>query len=350
MYPIEMIYNQKEVNMNILFVCHANLDRSPTAEQIYANRPGLEVKSAGVGWYAQQPVTAALLQWADAVLCMEEEHKKYIVEDFESVISGKVIDSLDVEDIHPCMHPKLVKIITEKVDAWLSKHRPENKSRPTIVFGDIHGSTYWKKVVNENPDCRYIFLGDYLDPYENIDGKQLINNLEEIIQLKKDRHDDVVLLLGNHDLHYFCHDVNWKCTRFDGWVKRMASPLFMENRHLFVYAFQEDKRIFTHAGISQQWFLNDFKGDAHQNIACQLNNPLPKQKPALYRCGDVRGGDRFAKGGIFWADISELDDPLQGYTQFAGHNRVADILEHSSNDGKITFCDCLFNEKYLRLI
>jgi hypothetical protein len=34
----------------------------------------------------------------------------------------------------------------------------------TIVFGDIHGSTYWKKVVDENPDCRFIFLGDYLDP------------------------------------------------------------------------------------------------------------------------------------------------------------------------------------------
>jgi len=26
----------------------------------------------------------------------------------------------------------------------------DNKPRPTIVFGDIHGSTYWKKVVKEN--------------------------------------------------------------------------------------------------------------------------------------------------------------------------------------------------------
>ena len=224
----------------------------------------------------------------------------------------------------------------------------QQKSRPTIVFGDIHGSTYWKKVVNENPDCRYIFLGDYLDPYEDIDCEQLINNLEEIIQLKKDCNDDVILLLGNHDLHYFCQDINWECSRFDYLVKRKASPLFLKNRHLFVYAFQEDKRIFTHAGISQQWFLNDFKGDVNKNIAKQLNSPSPKQKPALYRCG-VRGGNWFDKGGIFWADISELDYPLQGYIQFAGHNRVANILEHTINNGQITFCDCFFNEKYLIL-
>ena len=34
----------------------------------------------------------------------------------------------------------------------------------TIVIGDVHGSTYWKEAVNENPGCRYIFLGDYIDP------------------------------------------------------------------------------------------------------------------------------------------------------------------------------------------
>ena len=61
--------------IKILFVCSANIDRSPTAEHIYANQTGLEVKSAGVSWYAQQPVTTELLQWADVILCMEEEHK-----------------------------------------------------------------------------------------------------------------------------------------------------------------------------------------------------------------------------------------------------------------------------------
>ena len=71
----------------ILFVCSANIDRSPTAEHIYANQTDLEVKSAGVGCYAQQPVTTELLQWADVVLCMEDEHKNHIVKDLFPVCS-----------------------------------------------------------------------------------------------------------------------------------------------------------------------------------------------------------------------------------------------------------------------
>jgi len=223
------------------------------------------------------------------------------------------------------------------------------KNKSAIVFGDIHGSTHWKKVVKENPDCRYIFLGDYLDPYEDIAPKKLISNLKNIIKLKKKKNDDVVLLLGNHDLQYLHLDIE-PCSRFDDEVEEAAHTLFSENSHLFTHAFQEDKRIFTHAGISEKWFLNDFGGNADRNIAEQLNNPEHDQLPALYRCGAMRGGDIFAVGGIFWADIDELNDPLPGYSQFVGHNRVDEILtKYANNGGQITFCDCLYNEIYLKL-
>jgi hypothetical protein len=224
----------------------------------------------------------------------------------------------------------------------------ENISKQTIVFGDIHGLTYWKKVVDENPGCRYIFLGDYLDPYGYIAHKRLIGNLKRIIKLKKDRTGDVVLLLGNHDLHYLHLDFE-PCSRFDYEIEEEAHTLFAENLHLFAYAFQEDKHIFTHAGISEKWFFEDFCGNANKNIAEQLNNPWPDQLPALYRCGAMRGGDRAAMGGIFWADINELHDPLQGYVQYVGHNRVDDILEYNYNSGQIVYCDCLYNDKYLKL-
>ena len=55
----------------------------------------------------------------------------------------------------------------------MNTKKRNNKPRPTIVLGDIHGSTYWETVVTENPGFRYIFLGDYLDPYENIPRNQL---------------------------------------------------------------------------------------------------------------------------------------------------------------------------------
>jgi hypothetical protein len=47
---------------------------------------------------------------------------------------------------------------------------------PTLILGDIHGSTFWKTAVAENPDCRYIFLGDYLDPYRPIGQRDLLQN------------------------------------------------------------------------------------------------------------------------------------------------------------------------------
>lgn len=219
---------------------------------------------------------------------------------------------------------------------------------PTIVIGDVHGLAYWKEIVNKNPSCRSVFLGDYLDPYENIPAQKLIDNLNEIIRLKEERPDDVILLLGNHDLHYFTTDID-QGTRFNSSIAKEVSILFLENIELFQYAFQEENYIFTHAGISEKWFLYDFKGDTKKNIAEQLNDPLQEQIPALCRCGEERGGEQGATGGIFWADIRELYNPLPGFTQIVGHNRVRDIYDHSNNGGRIVFCDCLWNKLYLKL-
>ena len=218
----------------------------------------------------------------------------------------------------------------------------KTSAKKTIVFGDIHGLTCWKEIVRKNRNCRYIFLGDYLDPYENIPRKRLINNLKQIIKLKTNRPDDVILLLGNHDLHYL-HLHTDPCSRFDDEIEAAAHALFSDNASRFLHAFQDDRRIFTHAGISQRWFINDFGGDTDKNIATQLNNPQHDQLPAIYRCGAMRGGDRNAVGGIFWADISELHDPLPGFSQFVGHNRIEKIFKMENNSGNITFCDCLYN-------
>ena len=114
--------------MKILFVCKANVDRSKTAEKIYKDHPGLEVKSAGTAWYANKPVNKELVEWADAILCMENSHKRYIVEEFADVISNKIIDVLDIktiirDEVCEYMHQSLVERIKEKVDAWLLENQ-----------------------------------------------------------------------------------------------------------------------------------------------------------------------------------------------------------------------------------
>jgi hypothetical protein len=221
------------------------------------------------------------------------------------------------------------------------------KMRPTIAIGDVHGLTNWLPIVNAHKNCRIIFLGDYLDPYQPMNKQHLLANLMNIIELKQNNPDDVVLLLGNHDLHYFAQEMVVS-SRFDNEIADDASEIFRKYYDLFQFAMQDENCVFTHAGISQEWFEHDFKGDATKNIAQQLNNPLSEQIPALFQCGAARGGAA-KNGGIFWADVCELYKPLRGCTQVVGHNRVDSVKEHTNNGGRIIFCDCLFNNDYLKI-
>ena len=100
---------------------------------------------------------------------------------------------------------------------------------------------WWRRILSagwcSSAECRVVFLGDYLDPYGYVHKGKLLDNLRAIMQLKRDRPEDVVLLLGNHDLHYFCEDA---CvgTRFDMEIAEAASWMFLNNIGLFNYAFQ----------------------------------------------------------------------------------------------------------------
>src|SRR2546427_5903893 len=62
---------------NVLFLCSQNRLRSPTAEQVFADWPGIETASPGLLADAEEALSPELLQWADLVFVMErrsEEH------------------------------------------------------------------------------------------------------------------------------------------------------------------------------------------------------------------------------------------------------------------------------------
>ena len=59
---------------HILFVCSQNRLRSPTAEQVFSGRPGIEVDSAGLNPDAVNPVCNELLEWADVIFVLEKSH------------------------------------------------------------------------------------------------------------------------------------------------------------------------------------------------------------------------------------------------------------------------------------
>jgi predicted protein tyrosine phosphatase len=63
------------LKQHVLFICSQNRLRSPTAEQVFADWPGIETSSAGLNHDAENPLTPELLQWADTIFVMERAHR-----------------------------------------------------------------------------------------------------------------------------------------------------------------------------------------------------------------------------------------------------------------------------------
>jgi hypothetical protein len=209
------------------------------------------------------------------------------------------------------------------------------------VIGDEHSRGIWREITETHKDSdMFIFLGDYCDPYKSVTNEDIIGNLEDIISFKKSNLNRVILLLGNHDLHYFTSKIV-RSTRFDYTIADKLEKLFIDNLNLFQNAFQINYYIFTHAGIGKEWFLERFKGDLSKNIASQLNYPEKSQGNTLYDIGYNRGGNNMY-GGIFWADYDEFENNLlPGYIQIVGHNQVRDIAHIVDIDAEMYLCDCL---------
>ena len=69
------------------------------------------------------------------------------------------------------------------------------------AIGDIHGRNIWKDIVEKESDSdKIVFVGDYVDTYDNISPGQQVKNFEEILEFKKTNPNKVTLLLGNHKL------------------------------------------------------------------------------------------------------------------------------------------------------
>jgi protein-tyrosine phosphatase len=119
--------------MNILFVCSKNLSRSPTAEMIYKDHSGLNVKSAGTesSTGAEQfegseqstaiELTAENINWSDLIFAMEEKHKQTMIEKFPFEIKQKKIIVLGIQDKYKFMDDELIEEIKIKVNKYIDK-------------------------------------------------------------------------------------------------------------------------------------------------------------------------------------------------------------------------------------
>ncbi|MGD0867606.1 MAG: low molecular weight protein tyrosine phosphatase family protein [Rhizomicrobium sp.] len=99
----------------VLFVCGRNRARSPTAENVFANYPGIETASAGTSGDAETPLTAELVEWADIIFVMEKSHRAKLSARFRGSLRNARIVCLDIPDKFAFMDAGLVRLLKSKV-------------------------------------------------------------------------------------------------------------------------------------------------------------------------------------------------------------------------------------------
>jgi predicted phosphodiesterase len=152
----------------------------------------------------------------------------------------------------------------------------------TIILGDTHGRSLWKLIVNiEKPD-RVIFIGDYFDSFD-IKGADQISNFQDIIAYKESNQSEVILLIGNHDYHYFPEIGNSGISGYQHLLAPSIQYIVDENRKHLQMAYQMDDMIFTHAGVSSD-FMNGVFGEGGWNAdnIVELLNEQWKYKPRTF--------------------------------------------------------------------
>lgn len=105
---------------NMLFICSQNKLRSPTAEQVFASHPGIEVASAGTNNDAENPLTSEIVRWADVIFVMERTHRNKLQRRFRGDLRGARVICLEIPDEYEFMDDELVALLKARV----SRHLP----------------------------------------------------------------------------------------------------------------------------------------------------------------------------------------------------------------------------------
>lgn len=260
------------------------------------------------------------------------------------------------------------------------KDQKMSKKLKVLVVGDIHGR---HELVTEAFDVflkqhydKIIFIGDYTDSFDRSD-QDIIRCINVVTGMKQTYPDGVILLIGNHDEQYLNHDVGYgiKCSGFRPKLHLALSHVMIAKKKLFHYAYGIGNYLFTHAGVSQSWFLKHFDlldlwsermsidiTDVTKLHIVLNNLQFTSDKDVLLEIGPDRGGLDANYGGPLWCDQTEilLEGPLPGLHQVVGHTKQHFISRVHSfgdpnkketyDDTTVTFIDCLsYRHQFLSL-
>ncbi len=105
--------------MNLLFVCSQNKLRSPTAEAVFSDLSGFDVRSAGLNNDAEIPLGVEDVVWADCIFVMEQTHKKKLRKRFNEHLTKQRLICLGIPDDYEYMDPELIGIFKQNVPQFI---------------------------------------------------------------------------------------------------------------------------------------------------------------------------------------------------------------------------------------
>jgi hypothetical protein len=227
----------------------------------------------------------------------------------------------------------------------------------TVAIGDTHGRSFWKLIIEqEKPFDKLIFIGDYFDTHETISPELQAINFREICQYKEENSDKVILLIGNHDEHYFPFMGNSGTSGYNTGAAPAIGHLLMTYKDLLKMAHAEDNLLFSHAGIGETWLINNhpdletnpgiYLFNSAKDIANKVNE-LWKFKPLLFKFnGWEPTGDNVGQTPIWIRPRSLMKDSQKmkenGITQIVGHTQQNQIdIKGKATGGKYYFIDTL---------
>jgi hypothetical protein len=192
-------------------------------------------------------------------------------------------------------------------------------------------------------------VGDYVDTHENIGPLEQLENLREIIRLKLTSPKQVILLIGNHDYHYW-PGVEGECySGFQPAMKQSFRFEFKDNEHLFQVCFADERnRVYTHAGLTVP-FIRHLESSTDETCGrtsleiTRFVNDCFNHNPLLFKFygGDFSGYGNHERQGCLWVRPQSLNRAHIVKMQIVGHTTMNNINPPPIGEMQTYFIDAL---------
>ena len=219
----------------------------------------------------------------------------------------------------------------------------------TIFLGDTHGRSLWKDIIAKETPDRVVFIGDYFDSFDIKSTEQMFN-FKEIIAFKESNQCEVILLIGNHDYHYYPGGETY--SGYQHGAAPAIKQLLEENKHHMQMCYQLDNILCSHAGIGHNWLVEQEKYESG-SIADFVNDIWNYKPNRFIFYGFDPYGDNKTQTPIWIRPKSLLAGNKEtflkkDYIQIAGHTQVNKIdIEGKATGGRYYFIDAIEVGQYL---